>query len=266
MNIHRTRAILLGFLTLLAIGSFAASAAAEAGPFWSHRPTGGKSGTKIEEKAQDEVAGSGGEQRLNGTIGKEPVEIVSTQVQIKGHIWNNARQGQAKLEIRYVEPRLAKPALSNCTVKVGQNNIFNVQFHLAWKWNGTEAQLLEQPQANQVVDGILYPLEVQPGEIPKETAEFTSVTLSGSGCGVLAGTFKAVGYIATALEKTTLGEFNTSIGFKVENGSLLQQHIWAGSSFLGLTTVLKFANNNATYNGAAKVGDTSQQEVAVTEK
>jgi hypothetical protein len=261
--------MLLGFLTLLAIGSFAASAAyGEAGPFWHHRAIGGEGeGSKIEEKTPEEVYGGGGEQKLSGKIGTEPVEITAAQIQIKGHIWNNPLQGQAKLQIQYHTLALAKPALPGCVVKVGQNNILEIQFHTMWKWDGTASQLEKVKQEGQVFDGLLYHFEIQEGqEKPSEAAEFTSVTLSGTSCGVLAGTYKTTGFIATAFEKTTLGEFNKSIGLKVENGSGLQQHYWDGTRFRGITTVLKFGPNTSTYNGASKVADVSNQEIALFEK
>src|ERR1700679_3667376 len=99
---------MVGFLALLAVGSFGASAAfGEAGPFWHHRAKGGEgTGEKIAETSAEKFSGEGGEQKLTGTIGSTGIEITAKSVQAKGIIYNNALQGQIKVLLVYHEPKL----------------------------------------------------------------------------------------------------------------------------------------------------------------
>ena len=268
--ISRLRAIMLGCLVLLAMGSFAASAAyGEAGPFWHHRSEPKGEGAKIEENAQETIVGGGGTQTLNGriTLGPEKfelVEISSTQLQVKGNIWNNGLQAQAKVHLIYVNPALIKPNLSGCVVKVGQANNVDLHGTVDWKWDGTGAQLLESPQKGQNVEVVLTPVQIQQGakELPK--AQFTTVTLAGLSCGVLAGTYKVEGSALAEFEKSTLQEWHKSIALKLTKGVGLQ-HDWNGTAFFGAETGLTFGGNAAEYKGESKL-ETPQQEVAVFEK
>lgn len=264
----KLRAILLAFLTLLVMGSFAASAAyGEAGPFWHQRANEKEGeGKKIEEAAQQEVWGGGGEQVLNGTLGGTEVEIASKQIQIKGHIWNSTLRGQAKLDITYVEPKLIKPNLPNCLAKVGQNNVVHLQVALGWTWDGTAGQLTVSPQfPTQHPDFLIIARELQPNAKVLPEDEFTKITLSGAECGVLASTSVVKGSVGGAFGKPELKEWLKSTELKIEKGKA-KQHWWILSEFVGGETELKFANNPASYKGISNVFAGGQQEVAVFEK
>ena len=142
VSMLKLRAGLLGLLAMLVVGSFAAASASAQGPFWYHRPLNGQGkGVKLSGQEPEEVRGSGGEATLEGEVtGVGAVEISASQVQVKGIIYNNDQQGQAKLEIAYAQPRLVKPSLANCNVTVGPKNVVKVFGHLAWTWNGTTEQ------------------------------------------------------------------------------------------------------------------------------
>src|ERR1700730_18812789 len=94
----RITAIVLGLLTLLIVGMFAASAAyGEAGPFWHHRNNAKEgAGSKIEEKSPENFSGEGGEQTFNPEIAGTKLELTSKSVQAKGILYNNNLQGQMK--------------------------------------------------------------------------------------------------------------------------------------------------------------------------
>jgi hypothetical protein len=267
VSINRTRAIILGLLALMAVGSFTATAAAEPGPFWHQREKGEKGeGKKIEENPGLNVNGEGGPATLTGEPVKgTPVEIQAKITVVHIQIYNNPDQGQFKFRITYFDPQLLKPALKPCEVKVGKNNEVNVEGHLVWKWDGTEKQLLENPQANQKVDGIAVPLTTKiegVKEIPKET--FTTITLSGSGCGVLAGTFNVSNTEAVEFAPDTLGVFETQLTASSHFGTF-KQHFYNQKEQIGTTTGLLFGGQPANLSQEDKV-EPEKGEVAVFEK
>jgi hypothetical protein len=266
MSIPRVRTALLGVLALLLLSSLtSATAFAEAGPFWHHRanPKEG-AGAKIEPNEPESFQGEGGEQRLKGEIGTTPVEGVATSAQAKGIIYNNALQGQTKLRMTLHEPHLVKPELKGCTTTIGENNTISVMGHLAWKWNGTAEQLKENPQLHQKPDGIATPSEITEGatELPKGT--FTTITLKGAGCGVLAGTFKMEGSAVIEGTPENLEEWSTSITVRIPEGKK-KQHFWNGKVFVGVETGLVSAGNEANITGEAKA-KSATQEIAAFEK
>jgi hypothetical protein len=266
VSIKLTRAIVLGFLALLTVGSFGASAAfAEAGPFWHSRAKGGTgNGVKIEEKAPEQFNGEGAEQILKGTIAELATEITAKSVQAKGIIYNNnALQGQIKVLLIYHEPKLVKPIEEGCEVKIGTNNEVKAEGHLAWKWNGTKAQLEEKQQkVTQKPDIIFTPAPIKAGETKLPEGKFTEITL-GKSCGVLVGTFAVKGSQSVTTKPANIEEWSTTLttifpGWK-------QQHFWNGTEFVGVEPGLVFGKNTATLTGSVE-SQSAVNEISVFEK
>jgi hypothetical protein len=256
---------MLSFLALLAVGSLVVPAAyAEAGPFWHHRAKGEKGeGAKIPEASPEQFQGEGGKQILVVTISSTPVEIVAKSVQVKGILYNNALQGQLKVELKYHEPTLAKPELKSCEVKIGTNNEVHAEGHLAWKWNGEAKQLEEQPQVNQKPDVIFTPAPITEGSEKLPEGSFTTITLSGSGCGVLAGSFKINENFAATTKPSNLEEWSTTL-ITTFPGWAKQQY-WNGKKSVGVEPALKIAGNAASLIGSVTT-NADVQEIAVFEK
>ena len=268
VSINRVRAIVLGFLALLAVGSFGATAAsANPGPFWHHRNSSAeKNGLKIDQPNDENFSGEGGEQKLLGKINGTEFEIVAKSVQAKGVIYNNSLQGQIKVTLLYHEPKLVVPVLKECQVKIGinKNNEVKAEGHLAWKWNGTKAQLEEQPQANQKPGIIFTPKEITSGEKKLPEGIFTEITLSPSkACGVLAGTFKVTGNLSTITKPGNLEEWSTTL--VTEFPGWTQQHFWNGNEFIGAEPKLVFNGSTSTLTGSV-TSKSAVQEIAVFEK
>lgn len=263
---RRTRSLPLGLLTLLLVAVAAQGTAyAEPGPFFHHRLTGAEGpGTKIEEKSPENFSGEGGEQRLKGSIAGTPIEIVTKSQQVKGFLYNTSLQGQAKTLMIFHEPRLAKPELAGCEVKIGTNNTVKFRVYLTWKWNGTKEQLLANPQRKvQGFDGIVIDKEIAAGatELPK--GQFTTVTLTK--CGVIGGTFSVAGSAtAPKLVPATLEEWKKELKLAYAEGRL-KQHFWNSKEFIGGETGLTFAGNEADLSGEGTL-HAAQQEIAVFEK
>jgi hypothetical protein len=263
----RIRVAMLGLLAVMLAGSIMAStASATAGPFWHHRAVGGEGeGAKIEPAGAESFKGEGGEQILAGKLSTEPVEIVSKSVQVKGAIFNNALQGQIKLELIYNQPTLVKPALKECTVVVGEKNIVVVKGHLMWKWNGEKKQLEEPTQEAQKPDLAFTPAEIAEGATTLPTGVFTTITLKGSGCGVLAGTFKVEGSDVGLPSPSNVKEWSTKLSVRTIPGENLLQHFWNGKEFIGAKVGLIFGGNTSSLIGQTKT-TANQQEIAVFEK
>lgn len=243
--LFKARVLLLSLVALLLVGlSTAGVAYAEAGPFFFGREAGSKGeGEKLSESKPVEVVGEGSEQIIKGTISATPIEIVSKSVQEKGIFYNNALQGQVKLLLINHEPKLVKPALSGCEVKFGTNNEVKVEGHLAWKWNGEKKQLEESPPVGQSPGLIFTPAPIEAGATKLPEGTFTEITLSGSGCGVLAGKFAIKGSLAATPKPVNVKEWTstptaTFPGWK-------QEHFWNGKESIGATPGLVFAGNSA---------------------
>jgi hypothetical protein len=275
----RIRTVVFGLLTtILAALAMTATASAEAGPFWHHRAVGGEGeGLKVEPTAPENFKGEGGEQTLKGEIGTTATEITSEGTQVKGALFNGPEHGQFKTSIVYKQPRLKSPALSNCTPTIGNNNIVQLKGHLAWKWDGTRAQrvAVNQKAAGQTVDGIITPYQpyrqkANEEEIEKVNAgNFTTITLSGSGCGLLAGTFPVAGG-EIIIPNRGLEEFSTSLTNRTipaptTNEGQFLQHVWFGGVPWGIDLGLTFAGHPASLTGQNTV-NFEQQEIAVFEK
>jgi hypothetical protein len=260
---------MLALLAVMLAGSvMAATASAEPGPFWHHRAIGGEGeGAKIEPAKPENFKGGGGVQTLKGEISGTPIEITSSQVQIKGAIFNLPSQGQIKLEIVYNQPTLVKPVLKGCTVTVGPNNsnIVQIKGHLMWKWDGSEKQLTEQPQEHQKWDIGFTAIEPQQGETELKRGTFTVVNFTGSGCGVLASKVAVTGSAVGIPSPSQLKEWSTSLAVRTVDVKKIQQHFWDGKEFQGTKLGLNFGPNEATLIGQTNV-TAEQQEVAVFEK
>jgi hypothetical protein len=266
-RIRVLRVSVLGLLAVMLAGSVAAgTASATAGPFWHHRAIGGEGeGSKIEPSAPENFQGESGVQRFIATISSSSIEITSSSAQVKGAIFNTSLQGQAKFQIAFSQPTLVKPALKGCTVVIGEKNIVVSHGHLAWKWNGEKKQLEETTQEAQKPSMIITPAEIAEGvtELPK--GEFTKVSLSGSGCGVLAGTFKVEGSETGFSSPSNVKEWSTKLAVSGVEGKELPQHFWNGKEFVGVRVGLLFGGNPASIVGQG-AGSADQQEVAVFEK
>jgi hypothetical protein len=281
--VSRIRVVMLGLLAVVLMGSvISASASAEAGPFWLHREVGGKEGTKV--KAPENFRGTGGEQRLLGKISGAEIEMSVKSLQIKGAILNGEHQGQIKIELIYNQPRLVTPELKECNVTVNTNNVEIIKGHLMWKWNGEKKQLEEQPQGAQKWDIGFTNVEPQQQEpAPAKPADFrklgvfATITLSGKGCGVLAGTQLVQGSEVGIPNLTNLNEFSKKLSIRtLPDGTLKEelaekplegflQHYWGGKSFVPLVLGLGFAGNPGAIIGQIEI-EAAQQEIAVSEK
>ncbi len=266
MSVIKPRAGVLGLLAMLLVGLFAAASADAQGPFWYHRALNGQGkGVKISNqqgRQWEEVRGSGGEAKLEGTLAGTEVTIAASQVQVKGIYYNNALQGQAKLEFAYVQPRLVKPNLPNCTVVIATKNVVKVFGHLVWKWNGSPGQLSEQPQQHQKPMWLFLGQELQQGATSLPTnIPFTSITLksnSGGQC-LLAGQANVSGSVAAEFTSDQLGKFNTGrTETALPNGTLL--HFWNGNANISAESGLQFAGVTAKLEQSAEVLVTKFQE------
>lgn len=271
MSMLKLRSGLLGLLAMLALGAFSAAPAfAVGGPFCHHREVGGEDEGKITEAHPEEVAGHGGVQRLEGTVGGMGLTIESEQAQVKGIIYNNADQCQAKVAITYSEPKIA--ALPTCEVKINSNNVVKLYGHQAWKWNGTTKQLEEKKQELQHRDWIFLPVELQQGakELPTGTpfATITITSKAGQKCpstviltqAKVNGSATVAGYaLQRGKENQNLGEWDEAEELRSTGGEG-EQHFWNGSQFIGVKTGLTFGAPAAKYIGAFEINTIGKQE------
>jgi hypothetical protein len=234
--ISKQRAWLLGLLAPMLVGSYTAASAYAVGPFFHQRAIGGKgNGVKIAAGEPEVVSGSAGKQELRFEVGEQDFLVTSPRAELKGVIYNNALQGQAKLSLTFVEPKIEEPALSGCTATIGANNTIKLLGHQAWTWNGTEAQLEEQSQKEQKPEWIFLPQELQQGAegLPKEQL-FFYISLGPKGsCGALSGKLPVVGSLAVAVEPSGVEEWSTSeTGIFLPNPTKL--HFWNGVRNVGV--------------------------------
>jgi streptogrisin C len=223
------------------------------GPFL-HRRSNSKEGvgTKIEEKLPEGFNGEGGSEVLNGEIGGAKIEIMAKSVQVKGTMYNNARQGQINMLTTYHEPKIVKPELKgSCEVKIGTNNEAKTEGHLAWKAGGGGLGLIITSA----------PIEEGAKELPK--GAITTVTLTGAGCGLLVGKFEIKESQSVNLVPEHLEEWSTKLIGKSPGAA--KQEIWNGIEFIGVTTGLTFGGNPATLTGEV-AENTVAEEVAAFEK
>jgi hypothetical protein len=260
---------------MLAGSALAPSAFAEAGPFWHHRAGEIGEGEKIEAKAPESFRGSGGEQLFRANVGGSTVEIAAASLQEKGAIFNGPDQGQIKAELVYNQPRLISPALSNCNARIGERNIVVAKGFLTWKWNGSKEQLESKPQsASQTVSGI-FSAQPPPAESVSETVNLTNngvlttITLSGSGCGVLGGVNNVSGsYVGIA--NRGLNKIFKTVSISVieppKTEGFFLQHYWDGKQMQGAKVGLTLGGSPVFYFLGKSTIESGQQEVAVFEK
>jgi hypothetical protein len=267
----RIRAVMLGLLAVMLAGSvMAATASANlaAGPFWHHRPIGETKNTigeKVEAKAPENFKGSGGKQILLGELAGDKVEIAAESDSVVGALFNNANQGQIKFNITYNSPKLEKPVISGCEVKIGTNNVVQVKGHLDWKWNGEPKQLTEpkQVEAGQTPDILFSAVEPQAGTTELKEGTFTTITLTT--CGVLNGKFNVTGSEA-GIPNRKIEEWSRKLAVRTlepQEGFFLQ-HDWTGAANTGFKVPLVFGNKPASLIGQNET-ESEQQELAVFE-
>jgi hypothetical protein len=284
MSMLKLRVGLLGLLAIVLLGALsAAPALAVGGPYCWHRGIGEteSKGLKITGQEPEEIAGRGGVQRLEGKIGGAEVTIESEQVQVKGILYNNPDQCQAKVSLSYSEPKVA--GAPNCEVKINGNNVVKLYGHQAWKWDGTQKQLEEKPQTLQHRDWIFLPVELQQGATGLPTGTpFTTITITSKPkvmCLLTTNQMKVEGSATAAgfinpqkiKEDQKLGTFGTVEEIRTTGGEGAQ-HFWNGSNFIGVQTGLKFGPEPAKYRGTIEVnpigkqGKTPPQEIAYFEE
>jgi hypothetical protein len=283
VSMFKLRVGLLGLLAVVLLGAFsAAPALAEGGPYCWHRGIGEteSKGLKITGQEPEEIAGRGGKQRLAGPLG---IVLESEQVQVKGILYNNPDQCQAKVILTYSTPKVVGEP--NCEVKLNGNNIVKLFGHQAWKWDGTAAQLLEKPQMLQHRDWIFLPVELQQGATTLPTGTpFTTITITSKSekekCNPLfllsqakvEGSATAAGFInpQKTIEDQKIGTFGTVEEIRVTGGEGAQ-HFWNGTKFIGVQTGLKFIEpskytGTLEVNPIGKQGKTPPQEIAYFEE
>ncbi len=257
MSVIKPRAWLLGMLAMLLVGSFATASAEAQGPFWYHRKANSQQvkGVKISGQNPEVVQGQGTEQKLKSKISNIAVEIVSKQLQVKGIIYNNSQQGQAKLTLVYIEPELVQPEGNKCKVTVGEQNTVKIYGHQAWTWDGTTTQLEKQKQQpEQKPDWIFLPGEIQQEatELPK--SQFTNITITNGAeaCGLLVGKYEVTGAASAEVEPPNENEWGTTETQKIiEKGA--KQHFDNGKKNVGVTPELKLKGVEAFLSGTVKV-------------
>lgn len=252
---------MLGLLAMLLAGSYVAATASAAGPFWYHKTGEIGNGVKISASEPERMKGKGFEYKLKSTIGKEPIEIVASETQVKGIIYNTALSGQGKFEILYREPKLTTPKLPGCSVTIGEQNAVHVFGHLMWKWNGTEKQRNEQPYREQLPDWVYLPSELQQGATKLPELTFTTITLEGSACGVLAGSYPLKGSAAASRTLMWLVAFSENETVKMWETNQ-KQHFFNGHEEIGAETGLTLEEAPVTLSGTINMVTAGTQQSA----
>ncbi len=270
----------LGLLAMLIVGALAATPAlAEVGegPYCHHRAKGGKDEGKIAETSPEEVAGEGLEQKLAGKIVGMTETILATSVQVKGIIYNNADQCQAKLEEKYHNLTLS-PTVANCTPVVNGNNSVIVNAHRAWKYGGIKKELEEAPRNQQKLDWIVTPgnTELAQGSTVESlpTGLFATITFvksNGSACSLETVKLPVEGTVAVESSPSGVEEWATKEAQTVQ--TIGKQQYWNGTSQIPFVTGLTLGGVASTYNGKFTIettgklaNKTAAQEVAYFEK
>ncbi len=256
---HRVKLLLMGLFAVMAVGSVAsATASAEAGPFWHHRFSASEEeGKKFNQSEQEKYYGQG-KILLSSTILGTSI-VLAGELQIKGTLWNEANQGQLKMQAEFHNVIW----VGHCQVKVVVPEDY--QGHLMWKWNG-EAKQLENTKAAQEEqhwDGIIIPGKTTltaTGLSGKNT--FGTVTF-GPLCKGLENIHGELTGALSFTAETKLGEFRKELTLIIP-GVVTLQHFWNGSTFVGLKEDLEFGTNEDKLLGYIPMK--TSQEVAVFEK
>ncbi len=248
----KLRAGLLGMSAMLVLGAFSATPAlALGGPFCHHSQNGVTDNGQIKAQMPEQIEGPGGEQKLEGKLGGTAFTLVAPGAQIKGIIYNNEDQCQAKLEIQY-QPLKFEPEIAHCKASLPNNNIVKLYAHAAWKWLGTEAEQKENP-IRQGRDWIIVPSELQQKakEVPK-TGIFTVINVEKDGTGeclLASKQNKVTGSVFAEAKPAGLGEFRKEeVLTALKNGTL--QQFWNGQyPLVGTESGLEFQGAPASYTG-----------------
>jgi hypothetical protein len=264
-EVIKVRAGLFGVLALLLLGAFSAAPAfAEGGPFCHHRAVGGEGeGELIKGQSPQGIEGKGGEQHLEGKIGGTAITLFSAGAQIKGSLYNNEDQCQAKLNIQYQTITFEKPKLPNCAVSIPNNNLLKLYGHAAWKWLGTEAEQKENP-IRQGRDWILLPTELQQGakELPKTETPFTVLNINSVGgtCILASAQVPVRGTVFAEANPATKEVFSAEEEQKaLPNGTL--QQFWNGAyPLIGAKSNLTLGTEEGKYTGAFKIKPITQKQ------
>ena len=267
--LNRTRLVLAGLVVLLALSSvMAAPVSAFPGPFWRQRQVGESgNGIKISAQSPEKFLSQGGTAKLStSALG---VTINCAEGKNQGHIWNNTLAGQAKLKIEFSKCKAEGANSAGCVV--GEPIVFEVQFHLMWKWDGSLKQLKQgkQKSLGQKPDGFVYHFELGEQEKPKSEAEFVAIKLSGCTFTALNGENKATGFESAEI-KPEPEIFTKEAIFSFTPGKHLQ-HFWDGKEQVGLETEVSLAGFPSTFEFEDKINSFQnpatggEQEVAIFE-
>lgn len=267
VSMLKLRAGLLGLVAMLLVSSFAAAPAGAWGPWWHHRCIGCMDQGKITGQLPEQIKGQGGEQKLKGKVILMPVTVIAKSVQVKGIIYNNAFQAQAKLELAYRE--LSVEGSPNCIVTVGVQNTVKVFGHQAWTWNGEKKQLEEQPQQpNQKPDWIFLPQELQQGAESLPKAEFTTLVLTSKNeetekC-AFHGKYEVKGSVTGEITPEHTEEWSLTQTVRTPEGGT-KQHFWNGEKNVGVETGLTLGTEPAKLVGEFKTQTAGRQQGAPQE-
>jgi hypothetical protein len=259
----KLRAGLLGVLAMLALGAFSATPAfAEGGPFCHHSKDGITDDGLIKAQAPEQIEGPGGVQRFEGKInGSEFIKLGAPGVQVKGIIYNNKDQCQAKLEIQY-QPIKVEPEGAHCKASLPNNNVVKLYAHAAWKWRGSESEQVEKP-IRQGRDWIFTPNELQQNakELPKnEVITVMNLENNGGTCLLASKQNKVTGTVFAEAKPAGLGEFRKEEELTVLPNGTLQQ-FWNGTyPLIGAESGLKFTTEPEAYSGSFKVKPIGRQQ------
>jgi hypothetical protein len=270
----RFKLTLAGLVALLVAGFvFSTSALAGPGPFWYQKKVGSSgSGIKISERSPETFTAKSGKSTLIGLAGGSNPEVVCAEDKSTGVIYNNSLQGQGKIAVSFEK---CKTNLPEC--EVNEPIQFKSNLHLAWKYQGKEEELgkgkqLKQQALGQVPDLLFYTGEIKQGTKSLEELKFVELSFKKNGkgtCGQVGIPLTAKGYESATITPEGIEHFSptASIGF---TPGPHEQHFWNGEEQIPLTTKLKLAENNATFESQDEISSylTQQgasQEVAIFE-
>jgi hypothetical protein len=269
----KAQALLLSVLALLGASSvLSASASAEPGPFWHHKPIGsGKDEGKIEEKTMENVTQEGTQVKLTSKIGGTEM-TVTCNLKAVGTIWNTAKFGQGSLpKATFSECKAV--GLKECTVTITASGL-PWRDVLMWKYLGNTKELnnINQEAAQPTGAGqdghiIVIPDNVfltGEGGLSSETEPLAEMKF-GKGCGVFMGSFKVEGAFSGEFE-TAAETFGQSLKTTFSPNDQLQ-HYWSqgGGRFVPYTVRMTVAGNSASFTGPDTI-TAEKQEIAVFEK
>ncbi len=257
----KLRAGLLGLLAMLLLGSYAASPAfAKGGPFCHHRNSSAEgTGELIKAQTPEVVGGKGGLQVLTGKVLGMVVKNEAQKVEVTGNLYNNASQCQSKVELVYNERSVAAP-FNGCTFKVNRNNLVKLYGHRAWKYNGLEGELSEEPKVRQRPDWIFLPVELQEGatQLPKATyATIIYQTIPGQKCALNGNEIAVQGSVTAQTNPSTLETWSKKEE-QVIPKSEGRQDFYNGSAFIEAKTSLIFGEG-AEYKGSFEIETKGRQ-------